>query len=169
VARRCAAIGLEHYFPKELGPVPVRVQELRFAEYRDSYFDPVDRQFAGSAYAQMRDHPAMDAKAWLFPPQAAFAVVLVLERETAHTSFERQADDPQTSHTLKTAFDAFGQWTRDLTVGYARFAAAGRRILPDQKETRLRLATRGLINHVDGAYPNAKGGTVPPLSEKDRG
>ncbi|MCH4564161.1 hypothetical protein MKP05_13670 [Halomonas sp. EGI 63088] len=253
----------------------------RFIEYRDGYFDPVDRQFAGFAYAQVRDHPVMDPEAWQFTPpqhlaqaslepgveplftrtwshvgdmshasvlresmlkhayrggpeplvlprpyfdplidgadaetrrlawralanhpirseafpvdadgmiastpfgvdQSAYAVrlvqpamdgqpavVQVLARETARTSYERQADDPQTFHVLKTAFDDFGQWTRSLKIGYARFPMEDRDILPSQASTGLRLTTRGLINHVDGAYRNASGGTATPLATED--
>src|SRR5690606_26316169 len=49
----------------------------RFLEYRDGYFDPLDRQFAGFAYVQSRDDPAMDAVAWQFepPPELARSAV----------------------------------------------------------------------------------------------
>lgn len=251
----------------------------RFLEYRDGYFDPVDRQFAGFAYVQVRDHSALDPKAWLFAPpaelaaeavepgveplftrtwslvgdmanaiglraamleqaylggpeplvlpppwfdpaiqaaepetrrlawralanrtvrseafpvsgdgsvaavpfgvdQSAYAVrlvqpsidgqpavVLALERETARLNYEREADDVQTSHVLKLAFDPYGQPVRDLNIGYARLAGSGRDILPGQAIAALRLGTRGLINHVDGGYRNASGGTADALSE----
>jgi RHS repeat-associated protein len=254
---------------------------VRFLEYRDGYFDPIDRQFAGFAYVQVRDHSALDPRAWLFAPpaelatetvepgveplftrtwslvgdmanamglraamleqaylggpaplilpppafdpaidaaepetrrlawralanrtvrseafpvtedgsaaavpfavdQSAYAVrliqpsvdgqpavVLALERETARISYEREPDDAQTSHVLKLAIDPYGQSVRDLTIGYARLARSGRDVLPAQAATALRLATRGVINHVDGGYRNASGGTAKPVSEAD--
>lgn len=89
------------------------------------------------------------------------AVVMVVDRESASIAYEQQPDDPFVSHSLAVEVDDFGQWIRTLNVGYARRQAAGRTRLPGQREAMVRLETRGLINHVDGGYHNADGGTTP--------
>lgn len=263
-----------------------RTTRTQVMQYRDGYFDPVDRQFAGFAYTQSQDHLALDPKLWHFPAttagddvagpaiqidpgvepllsktwqhvgdylqsealraqliadsflgdpdpfvlpppyfsptvraadaetrwlafkalagrrirgesygvapdgatkdvpynvsQSAYgvdlvqpacdghsAVVLVTERETAGTDYEQTADDPHTIHHVNTAFDLFGNEIRTLEIGYPRKPASGRTILPDQDHAKLRLQTSGLINHVDGAYRNADGGTTTPIDTSD--
>jgi RHS repeat-associated protein len=89
------------------------------------------------------------------------AVVLVVDLETAVTSYEQEAGDPAVQHSLAVAVDRFGQPIRTAEIGYARPAAPGRARLPGQTEAMMRLRTRGLINHTDGAYRNANGGTTP--------
>src|SRR3546814_10157008 len=40
---------------------------MRVFQYRDGFFDPVERQFQGFGYVQTQDYPAFDPAVWHFP------------------------------------------------------------------------------------------------------
>ncbi len=95
------------------------------------------------------------------------AVVVVCEREFAESQFEQHGNDPHIRHQVQTRFSEYGQPLQRVEIGYARSAAVGREVLPAQARAQLRMTTTGVINHLDGGYHNANGGTTVPLKRRD--